>query len=333
MFNRNKNISYGIKRRMHKNRNIKPVFKPENNAVYKRRASYVNKIPDRLLHFYFILFIITLFIVGYTLNRIELHILMKQVKAQGIDYDSFREMRLPAEVIKNMKDIINEEEIKSEDLKGENKQSFEAADYLTLNMLLNGYRLNQDISLRKNNIKYLLENLSYNKSFMELKEYYDAILKDIACFPAGLKSGSESEITFSDTWNSYRSYGGNRRHEGTDLMPEKNIRGFYPVISMTDGTVEKMGWLEQGGYRVGIRGTAGAYYYYAHLDSYAPGLEIGDSVKAGQFLGYMGDSGYGAEGTVGMFEVHLHIGIYVETDFGELSVNPYWILCYLKNIQ
>ena len=116
-------------------------------------------------------------------------------------------------------------------------------------------------------------------------------------------------------------------------MSKENIRGVYPIVSMTDGTVEKMGWLEQGGYRIGIRGTYGAYYYYAHLDSYAPGLKIGESIKAGDFLGYMGDSGYGTEGTVGKFDVHLHVGIYVETDFGELSVNPYSVLLYLESIK
>ena len=47
-----------------------------------------------------------------------------------------------------------------------------------------------------------------------------------------------------------------------------------------------MGWLELGGYRIGIRSTHGAYLYYAHLDSYRKGLAIGDMVKAGDILGY-----------------------------------------------
>ena len=47
----------------------------------------------------------------------------------------------------------------------------------------------------------------------------------------------------------------------------------------------------------------------------------------------MGDSGYGTEeGTVGMFDVHLHVGIYIKTEkYKELSVNPYWILKYLED--
>ena len=44
-------------------------------------------------------------------------------------------------------------------------------------------------------------------------------------------------------------------------------------------------------------------------------------------LGYVGDSGYVEEGTVGQFAVHLHFGIYIQTADGrEVSVDPYWIL-------
>lgn len=87
-------------------------------------------------------------------------------------------------------------------------------------------------------------------------------------------------------------------------MAEKNTPGYYPVVSMTDGVVTEKGWLEKGGWRIGITAPTGAYFYYAHLDSYAE-LEKGDPVKAGDLLGYMGDSGYGEEGTTGEFPVHL----------------------------
>jgi len=44
----------------------------------------------------------------------------------------------------------------------------------------------------------------------------------------------------------------------------------------------------------------------------------------------MGDTGYGEEGTKGMFDVHLHLGIYVNSGDQEISVNPYWILKMLE---
>ena len=101
---------------------------------------------------------------------------------------------------------------------------------------------------------------------------------------------------------------------------------------MSSGTVDKVGWLEQGGWRIGIRTESGAYLYYAHLYSYSSKWQEGDTVKAGQLLGFMGDSGYGKEeNTVGQFPVHLHVGIYIRTaHYEELSVNPYWILRYLE---
>ena len=52
-------------------------------------------------------------------------------------------------------------------------------------------------------------------------------------------------------------------------MAEKNTPGYYPVVSMTDGVVTEKGWLEKGGWRIGITAPTGAYFYYAHLDSYA----------------------------------------------------------------
>lgn len=90
-------------------------------------------------------------------------------------------------------------------------------------------------------------------------------------------------------------------------MADKNERGLYPVISISDGMITNLGWLEKGGYRIGITSPSGVYYYYAHLESYAE-IKEGDQVQAGEMLGFMGDSGYGEEGTTGQFPVHLHLG-------------------------
>ena len=72
--------------------------------------------------------------------------------------------------------------------------------------------------------------------------------------------------------------------------------------------------------------------YYAHLSSYAKGIDVGDKVYAGQIIGYMGNTGYGKEGTKDKFDVHLHLGIYYKNkDNMEVSINPYYLLKRLKN--
>lgn len=159
-----------------------------------------------------------------------------------------------------------------------------------------------------------------------------AVWEDLKYFPVPLPEAKEEmDTSFENSWMFARSFGGERGHEGTDIMASLNERGRYPILSMTDGVVEKIGWLKLGGYRVGIRSPSGGYYYYAHLYDYAEGLKEGDAVKAGQLLGFMGDSGYGEEGTIGQFAVHLHVGIYVnDPNDSDMSLNPYWVLEWLE---
>lgn len=174
---------------------------------------------------------------------------------------------------------------------------------------------------------FLIERMElqlHKKEFMpEYSEYYDAIVKEIVYFPVP-KSAKHEEYTVSyvDSWNAERTYGGKRGHEGTDIMANVDSPGLYPIISMSDGVVQRKGWLEKGGYRLGILPPSGVYFYYAHLDSYAD-VEEGDEVKAGDIIGFMGDSGYGPEGTTGMFATHLHLGIYIYPEGEETAVNPY----------
>lgn len=159
-----------------------------------------------------------------------------------------------------------------------------------------------------------------------------AVWDDLRYFPVAESSGnSRFTVSFEDSWMFDRSYGGERGHEGTDIMPSVNEPGLFPVVSMTDGTVVNKGWLELGGYRLGIRAAHGAYFYYAHLDSYAD-IQEGDTVSAGDLLGFMGDTGYGTEeGTRGKFPVHLHVGIYLYEEDREISVNPYPALLYVQD--
>ena len=173
-------------------------------------------------------------------------------------------------------------------------------------------------------IKYEYEDYFY------ASEIYNRIYEGMKFFPVAESSTGQYEFYFEDSYMDARSYGGQRSHEGCDIMPSENLSGMFPVVSVSDGTVEKIGWLELGGYRIGIRSDEGVYFYYAHLQSYADEYEKGDRVSAGEVIGLMGDTGYGEEGTVGMFDVHLHFGIYISDRAGnEISVNPYAYLKYM----
>ena len=169
-------------------------------------------------------------------------------------------------------------------------------------------------------------------AFLEYQNMLESVWEELVWFPVpASKSNPQATVAFENTWMAQRSYGGDRRHEGTDLIASVGESGYYPVVSITDGTVEKAGWLEKGGWRIGVRSENGNYYYYAHLHSYAEEWKAGDPVRAGDILGYMGDSGYGPAGTTGQFPVHLHLGIYLPLgDDRETAVNPYWMLRYLE---
>lgn len=155
-----------------------------------------------------------------------------------------------------------------------------------------------------------------------------AVWSDVQYFPIPLSGTDTPDVSYEDSWMQSRTYGGARVHEGCDIMAGINQRGLYPVVSVCDGEIEKMGWLPLGGYRIGVRSKHGAYFYYAHMADYAEGLCVGDSVKAGTLLGFMGDTGYSdIEGTTGNFDVHLHFGIYLDDiDGNEFAVNSYAVL-------
>jgi murein DD-endopeptidase MepM/ murein hydrolase activator NlpD len=120
-----------------------------------------------------------------------------------------------------------------------------------------------------------------------------------------------SVIQIEDDWHDprFRLIGGRWRlvgvHEGNDILAEEGT----PVVSASAGTVEAVGWTFYSGTRVGVRGTDGRYFFYAHLSSVAPGISVGARVEAGAMLGRVGNTGYGPPGHDDEFPPHLHFGI------------------------
>jgi len=181
--------------------------------------------------------------------------------------------------------------------------------------------------------KILAEELTEYES---LYQYLACIFYDMVYFPVGtITNRADAGYSYVNSWQFERTYGGERVHEGCDIMATLNKRGIYPIYSATDGIVENVGWLKLGGWRIGIRSSSGAYYYYAHLAEYAKDFTVGETVEAGTLLGFMGDSGYSeVPGTYGNFDVHLHFGIYFDDAFGnEYAINPYPALYFCEMRQ
>lgn len=103
----------------------------------------------------------------------------------------------------------------------------------------------------------------------------------------------------ADTWQASRGVG--RRHEGQDIFAPKGT----PILSGTNGYIYKIGENSLGGQTVSVISSGGRVYYYAHLDSYARGIAVGDRVTTRTVLGYVGTTG-NAQGT----PPHLHFGVY-----------------------
>ena len=111
----------------------------------------------------------------------------------------------------------------------------------------------------------------------------------------------------ADTWQAARGVG--RKHEGQDIFAPRGT----PILSATSGYIYNVGENNLGGQTVSVISKGGRLYYYAHLDSYARGIQIGDRVTTRTVLGYVGSTG-NAQGT----PPHLHFGVYTSSG----AINP-----------
>jgi len=133
-----------------------------------------------------------------------------------------------------------------------------------------------------------------------------------------------------DDFGAGRDYGYKRTHLGHDMMGNLGT----PIIAVESGTVEQLGWNRYGGWRIGIRSfDKKRYYYYAHLrkdNPYVKNLEMGQIIKAGDVIGYLGRTGYSIEENVNNIEInHLHFGMQLIFDEVQKDgINQIWINVY-----
>ncbi len=166
---------------------------------------------------------------------------------------------------------------------------------------------------------------------------------DLGDFPRGSRIvfplADEFYSSYGDTWGAPRPQGG---HEGTDLMTPAGT----PEYAVTDGTLVPVagsngnGWNTLGGYAIMLEAAyaigpvrQGDLFYYAHMDQEST-LPIGTRVRAGQVLGYAGDTGQGPEVTRGLFPPHLHFGWYDASGgrsaLASGAMNPFPLLEWIK---
>ena len=75
---------------------------------------------------------------------------------------------------------------------------------------------------------------------------YVEFWEDLEYFPLAFPCSRKEEFFFENGWHDKRNYGGERLHEGCDIFGSQSISGYYPVVSITDGIVEQVGWLQFG---------------------------------------------------------------------------------------
>jgi murein DD-endopeptidase MepM/ murein hydrolase activator NlpD len=115
---------------------------------------------------------------------------------------------------------------------------------------------------------------------------------------------------FTDSWQAPRP--GGRKHEGVDIIGARGLA----IYAVADGVITKMltgGALSGNSIRLTIGD--GTYFFYAHLDGFAAGLSAGQTVRAGQVIGYLGATGATSN--------HLHFEVHPQ---GGAAVNPYPIV-------
>ena len=118
---------------------------------------------------------------------------------------------------------------------------------------------------------------------------------------------------WEDDWHDPRFGPPFHLHQGNDIFADRGT----PVIAPDDGTVRfEDGGL--GGRAAYVTAADGTYYYMAHLNAYERSLYSGATVKQGEIVGYVGNTGNAENGAP-----HLHFEIH---PYGGAATNPKPIL-------
>jgi murein DD-endopeptidase MepM/ murein hydrolase activator NlpD len=140
-----------------------------------------------------------------------------------------------------------------------------------------------------------------------------------------VRGGRQDDL--SDTFKAARS--GGRVHRAIDIMSPRGT----PVLAAADGEIVRIGRNRLGGNIIyQMSGDKKLAFYYAHLERYAESLRVGDYVKQGDVIAYVGDTGNARRGNY-----HLHFSILTVKDPSHPRkvwkgdpINPYPLLRRVK---
>jgi murein DD-endopeptidase MepM/ murein hydrolase activator NlpD len=121
--------------------------------------------------------------------------------------------------------------------------------------------------------------------------------------------------SYVDTYGAARANVG--WHHGEDIFAPMGA----PVLAVARGTVFSVGWNDVGGNRFWLRDQFGNEFYYAHLSAFTPLAVNGGRVRAGDVIGFVGNTG-DAETT----PPHLHFEFHPVSLLGlgyDGVVNPF----------
>lgn len=105
-----------------------------------------------------------------------------------------------------------------------------------------------------------------------------------------------------------------KMHKGIDLVAKAGSGGVTDYITAhTGGTVTACGYDSSAGNLIKIQTAPGVVMVYYHLKN-KPSFKVGDTVKTGQVIGYMGATG-------NVTGAHLHFGIQVNGEW--VDPEPY----------
>jgi murein DD-endopeptidase MepM/ murein hydrolase activator NlpD len=107
--------------------------------------------------------------------------------------------------------------------------------------------------------------------------------------------------SFGDTFGAFRGDVPGNWHHGDDIFAPLGA----PILACANGLVFSVGWNDIGGNRLWLRDDQGNEFYYAHLSAFSPLAQNGRRVKAGDVLGFVGNTG-DASGT----PTHLHFEVH-----------------------